>query len=294
MLNNEIEKLIQQFEQKLLIQRFAQASIRNYKSSIKRFLSSAAKKYKIPEDISAEIIERYILWIVSSKNASYSMQKNELSAITKSFNLVYGVNFNLKYLYPKRKVNSLPKYLSKEEIKKMIDNIQNIKHKCIIMLLYGSGLRLSEILNLRLQDIDSNDMIIHVSNSNGNKDRKIMLSEVLLENLRKYYKTHHPKDFLFEGPNGAKYSATSVQVIVKKAASTVGIKKQVSPHILRHSFATHLLESGTDIRFIQELLGHQSIKTTEIYTHITDVSKSKIKKTQSIFSFNISYQSYII
>lgn len=274
---DNIEKLIQRFEHKLIIQRYAPASIRNYKSSINRFFNLAAKKYKIPDDINAEIIEKYILWIVNSKNASQSMQKNELSALSKFFDLVFGIKFNLKHLYPKRQLNSLPKYLSKSEVKKMIDATKNIKHKCIIMLLYSSGLRLSELLKLRLYDIDSNDMIIHVSNSKGNKDRKIMLSKITLENLRNYYQIFKPKEFLFESPKGEQYSSKSVQVIVKKAANSVGIYKQVTPHILRHSFATHLIESGTDIRFVQELLGHQSIKTTQIYTHITDVSKSKIK-----------------
>src|SRR5574344_640459 len=125
--------------------------------------------------------------------------------------------------------------------------------------------------------VDSNDMIIHIRMAKGKKDRKVMLSEVLLIDLRLYFTKYRPERFLFEGQNKEQYSGKSVQNVVRQAAQKAGIKKHVTPHTLRHSFATHLLKNGTDIRFIQELLGHQSVKTTEIYTHIVDISKSSIK-----------------
>jgi site-specific recombinase XerD len=159
----------------------------------------------------------------------------------------------------------------------MIDLTTNQKHKCIIKLLYGCGLRLSELLNLKITDIDSGNMVVHIQNSKGNKDRVVMLSNQLLQDLREYFLVYKPKEYLIEGQGGGIYSEKSVQNVVKDAAKRAGIKKQVTPHVLRHSFATHLLENGTDIRYIQQLLGHSSIKTTEIYTHITDISKSKIK-----------------
>ena len=159
----------------------------------------------------------------------------------------------------------------------MLDTITNLKHLCIVKLLYGAGLRLSEVLNLQLEDIDSRNLLINIRNSKGRKDRSVMLSDRLLTDLRNYFKEYEPKEYLFEGQKNAKYSSTSVQNIVKNAAKRAGIKKTVTPHILRHSFATHLVENGTDIRYVQELLGHNSIKTTELYTHITDVGKSKIK-----------------
>jgi site-specific recombinase XerD len=136
---------------------------------------------------------------------------------------------------------------------------------------------LSELLNLKITDINSGNMVVHIRNSKGNKDRVVMLSNQLLEDLRKYFLEYNPKEYLIEGQGGGLYSEKSVQTVVKDAAVRAGIKKQVTPHMLRHSFATHLLENGTDIRYIQQLLGHSSIKTTEIYTHVTDVSKSKIK-----------------
>ena len=159
----------------------------------------------------------------------------------------------------------------------MIATTTNQKHVCVIKILYGCGLRLSELLHLKLHDIDSERMLIHIRSAKGNKDRVVMLSPGLLEDLRSYFKVYHPKVYLFEGQGGGMYSAKSVQNVVKMAATRASIQKQVTPHILRHSFATHLIENGTGIRYIQKLLGHSSIKTTEIYTHVTDAAKLKIK-----------------
>lgn len=138
-------------------------------------------------------------------------------------------------------------------------------------------MRVSEVLNLKITDIDSSQMRILIRGAKGNKDRSVMLSEQLLEDLRTYFKQYKPESYLFEGQHKAMYSAKSIQNIVKKAAKRAGIRKTATPHILRHSFATHLVENGTDVRYVQELLGHNSIKTTEIYTHITEAGKSKIK-----------------
>ena len=200
-----------------------------------------------------------------------------IASIDKFYSSVYNKKLNIKHLYPACKSFSLPIILTTDEVKKLIGEVYNIKHSCIVKLLYGSGLQLNELLYLKATDIDFKNLIIHIRKSKGNKDRVVMLSKALLEELRIYLKKHKPDDFLFEGQTGGIYSAKSVQMIVKNAASKAGIKKQVTPHTLRHSFATHLLESGTDIRFIQNLLGHKSIKTTEIYTHISKISKSKIK-----------------
>ena len=237
----------------------------------------AAKKFEHPNQLSEEEIEKYILWKIEKHKISSSYQRMIVASIDKFYNLVMNQNLQINHLYPSRKKDSLPKYITKAEVKKMLASITNIKHKCIIKLLYGCGLRLSELLNLKLSDIDSELMLVHVKDTKGNKDRVVMLSTTLLDDLRKYYKDHYPKYYLFEGQSGGKYSSKSVQNIVKIAATKGGISKPVTPHILRHSFATHLLENGTDIRYIQKLLGHNSVKTTEIYTHVTDVAKSKIK-----------------
>ncbi|MFK7953546.1 MAG: site-specific tyrosine recombinase/integron integrase [Ekhidna sp.] len=166
------------------------------------------------------------------------------------------------------KQEKLPRVISKEKVLKMISKTENIKHKCIISMLYSAGLRRSELLNLKISDIDSDRMMIRVDQGKGNKDRYTILSHALLKDLRAYYTVYKPKIYLFEGASGGKYSGTSVRHIVNRAAKSAGTAQKVTPHMLRHSFATHLLESGVDLRYIQTLLGHSSSKTTEIYTHV--------------------------
>src|SRR5690554_3808943 len=200
-----------------------------------------------------------------------------VASIEKFYNSVLNRSLEIKHLYPSQNKYTLPKYLPVAEVRKIVSSASNLKHACIIKLLYGCGLRLNELLHLKISDIDSERMLLHIRKSKGNKDRVVMLSPALLEDLRNYFKAYHPKVYLFEGQSGGMYSEKSVQTVVKTAATKAGIQKPVTPHILRHSFATHLLENGTDIRYIQQLLGHGSVKTTEIYTHITDVAKLKIK-----------------
>jgi len=171
----------------------------------------------------------------------------------------------------------LPKVLSIEEVKLLIKHTNNIKHKCIVSLLYSAGLRRSELLNLRVNDIDSKRMLIFIGSAKGNKDRYTLLSEATLTDLREYFKQWRPKEFLFEGIKGNKYSPTSVANIVNKAAIKAKIRKKVTPHMLRHSFATHLLENDTDLRYIQTLLGHSSSTTTEIYTQVAVKNIQNIK-----------------
>ena len=167
--------------------------------------------------------------------------------------------------------------ISKEEVLAIIDNTNNIKHKCIVSLLYSGGLRRGELINLKIVDIDIKRMLIRVEDAKGNKDRYTLLSLRVLKELRSYYKKWQPKVYLFEGPSGMKYSSRSIANIIINAAAKAGIRKNVTPHMLRHSFATHLLENGTDLRNIQALLGHSSLKTTEIYTHVAISSFNKIK-----------------
>lgn len=273
----KIDNLITAFEQKLKIERYSPNSIRNYSSTVRSFLKTASYKFSSPEQLSEKEIEKYIFWKIEKHRISFSHQRIIVASIDKFYRLIYNKSLSLQQLYPSRREKTLPNYISKQEIKRIIDSTENLKHRCIVKLLYGCGLRLSELLNLKITDINSENMTILIRNSKGNKDRMVMLSVSLLQDLRNYFTIFRPKKYLFEGHNGGLYSARSVQNLVKDAAKKAGIIKKVTPHVLRHSFATHLLENGTDIRYIQELLGHQSIKTTEIYTHITDISKSNIK-----------------
>lgn len=273
----DIDSLIQEFEKKLFLQRYSPNSVLNYKSVVKSFLKLAEKKFSHPNEMDEDVIEKYVYWKVNKHKISSSHQRLIVASLEKFYKSLYARELDIKHLYPSRKSSTLPNYLTMDEVKKMIASTQNSKHRCIIKILYGGGLRLSELLNLMLEDINSENMLILIRKAKGNKDRLVMLSQNLLEDLRIYYKEYKPKVYLFEGQKNGMYSEKSVQNVVKTAAQRAGIRKKVTPHTLRHSFATHLLESGTDIRYIQQLLGHKSIKTTEIYTHITDISKSSIK-----------------
>lgn len=175
----------------------------------------------------------------------------------------------------KRKPKTLPKVLSKEQIKKVINSTTNLKHRLIIKLLYSSGLRLQELINLKRSHIDLDRNVINVVQGKGKKDRVTLLSKELQLDLLKYYgSTNFSTEYVFEGWKG-KYSKKSVQKVLEKAGSS--IKTKLTPHMLRHSFATHLLESGVDIRFIQKLLGHADVKTTEVYTHVSNQSLAGIQ-----------------
>jgi site-specific recombinase XerD len=264
------------YQEKLKERRYSEASIIHYQNVIRHFLDVSASGIQHPEEITSETIDKYILWLIMNKRISFSYQRQVVVGIGRFYELVLGVKLPLKYLKPQLPENKLPRYLSKEEVRLMIDATENLKHKCILCLLYSGGLRLKELINLKVNNIDSKSQIIHIEQTKYSRDRVVMLSSILLRNLRLYYREYRPKVYLFEGQGGGKYSNRSVQQVVKLAAQRSHIKNEVSPHILRHSFATHLLENGTDIRFIKELLGHQSIRTTGIYNHVSKISQTKI------------------
>jgi site-specific recombinase XerD len=162
----------------------------------------------------------------------------------------------------------LPKVLSKEDITRIFVHVDNPKHLLMLKLCYGMGLRVSEIVNLKITNIDSKRMLVHIENAKGKKDRYVALPSSILDNLRKYYHTYRPKTYLFEGQYGGQYAIRSIQNVFKNAMEKAKINKTVGIHGLRHSYATHLMESGTDMTFIQKLLGHSNIKTTEIYAKV--------------------------
>ncbi len=215
--------------------------------------------------------------MVEERQVSSSYQNQSINAIKFYFEKVQGGPRKIYYIERPRKETVLPSVLSEQEIKKIFEKMSNLKHKTLLMTCYSGGLRISEVLNLKPEDIDSDRMLIHVKGGKGKKDRVTLLSKTLLEILRRYYKVYKPHDYLFTGQMGGKYSERSAQMVLKKAASKAGIIRKVTLHTLRHSFATHLLENGTDIRYIQSLLGHSSPKTTQIYTHITSKGIDQIK-----------------
>ena len=221
-------------------------------------------------------IQTFIHHLQAKHRISAVYQKQILASITKFYLLYYNRKLELSPLYPKRKTKPLPKYLTAPEVKRLLQQCTNLKHGCILKILYGCGLRVSEVIALKIADIDSSVMRLMVRAAKGKKDRVVPLPLQLLDNLRQYYTAYHPKKYLFEGQNGGKYSAKSIQSFIKKYALEAKIQKPVTPHMLRHSYATHQLENGINIRYVQELLGHNSIKTTELYTHVTKISKNNI------------------
>lgn len=229
-----------------------------------------------PENISENEIREY-LKILVQKGRSHSYINQSVNSIKFYYEAVMGMPNRFYTIERPRKQKQLPKVLSKQEIKDLIDCTNNIKHRCIVSLLYSAGLRRSELLNLKIEDIDGKRMLITVKGAKGNKDRMTVLSPTLLEELRTYFKEFRPQTYLFEGPKNKPYSASSVLKLIANAAKKAGIRKKVTPHMLRHSFATHLLEDGTDLRHIQLLLGHNSTKTTEIYTHVAETSFKGVK-----------------
>jgi site-specific recombinase XerD len=176
-----------------------------------------------------------------------------------------------------KKPATLPKMLSKHEVKKLFKQVSNQKHIIALQMCYGLGLRVSEVVKLKVNHIDSSRMVVRIVGAKGKKDRYVPLPKSILGPLREYYKMYRPKEYLLEGQYGGPYAITSVQQVFKRAMKNAGIKKDIGIHGLRHSYATHLLEAGADMRFIQELLGHNSIKTTQVYTKVTPRSLSKIQ-----------------
>ena len=259
---------------KLELKRYANSTVRTYVSFFEMFINHY--KEKELNTINESDIRAFLQKLIH-RNVSNSYLNQAINAIKFYYEVVLGMPNRFYEIERPRKESKLPTVISKEEILSIIENTNNIKHKCIVELLYGSGLRRSELLNLKPLDVDGKRMLIRVKGSKGNKDRHTLLSKTALEDLRSYFKEWRPKTYLFQGQNGGKYSGESVLKIVKMAALKSGIRQSITPHVLRHSFATHLLESGVDLRQIQVLLGHGSSKTTEIYTHVATNTFKNIK-----------------
>ncbi len=275
------EEIITLFLNRLQMQRYANNTIRSYRSYAIIFLDHM-NQYDNLEEIPIVEIEAFINEKVSKDNISMSYQRSLVGTVKKLFELVIDQKIELDYLYPKRSTKKLPNFFSQEEVKRILNATENLKHKAILTTIYSCGLRLSELLNLKISDVKSDSDILIITQSKGNKDRVVSLSEKLLELLREYYLEYKPKLYLFEGLHGDQYSERSVQLILKNAVKKAKINSNGSVHTLRHSYATHLIKRGIDVRIVQELLGHNNIKTTMIYTHVTDVDK---KTTPSPLDF---------
>lgn len=267
---------IEKFKQWMRSKRYSESTITTYSEALKSFLVFYREK-AVADIINDDVIvynNEYIL----KNNLSASYQNQTVNAIKLFFQTIRETKMLVDKIHRPKRAKSLPNVLSKEEVKLILNAHSNIKHKTMLSLIYSCGLRCGELLALKPVNIDSKRNIILLKNAKGKKDRIVPLSPLILEMLREYFKLYKPKTYLFEGQNiGMQYDARSLQLILKQALQKAGIIKPVTLHWLRHSYATHLLESGTDLRYIQELLGHNSSKTTEIYTHVSTKSIQQIK-----------------
>lgn len=263
-----------EYLQKLELKRYANNTIKTYVACFERFINHFRELEVTTLD---EHHIREYLSVLHKKELSNSYINQSVNAIKFYYEVVHNMPNRFYDIERPRSEHKLPKVISKEEVLAIINHTNNIKHRCILEILYSAGLRRGELINLKITDIDSKRMLIRIEGAKGNKDRYTLLSQRVLENLRAYFVKWRPKVYLFESPEGGQYSAKSVANILIVAAKKAKINKPVTPHMLRHSFATHLLENGTDLRSIQALLGHSSLKTTEIYTHVAANTFNKIK-----------------
>lgn len=261
--------------QKLTLKKYSPNTIKTYMHMFKQFL---AYINPIPlHKITTTHITYYHNALVTKHNVSSSYQNQSINAIKFYIEKVLNLpKISYDFCRPK-KAKTLPKVLSMKEVSLILDVTNNIKHKTILSVIYGAGLRISECISLKIEDIDSSNMRIWVRNAKGNKDRITLLSPNLLQQLRAYYKLYRPKQWLFEGPKGKQYSVSSIRQVFNRSKKKAGIIIPATVHSLRHSFATHLLDNGTNLRYIQKLLGHNSSKTTEIYTHVSTTNLINIE-----------------
>ncbi len=264
------------FYREMRLRKRSEKTIECYKKHINVFLHYFSGK-DIGE-LEADEIREYIYKLKENKQFSYQYQNQFINAIKRYYEFVYNREITSIELPRPRRTRQLPKVINKEDIIKMINTSHNLKHKLILSLLYGCGLRRKELIELKIEDVDlqSRTLLVH---GKGDKYRMLPLGNNLVELLKEYIKSYLPKKYVFNGQNGDLYSEKSVGSIVKLHAQKAGIKNRITPHTLRHCFATHHLENGVDLRVVQILLGHQSSKTTEIYTH---VSRRDLKKIHNL------------
>jgi site-specific recombinase XerD len=252
-------------------------TIQNYYIAFFNFIFYCNQLKTDIEEVSPNQVNDIVLKIASHNCHSTSTTHMMINAVLYYYKNVLSKPEYKSQIHRPQKEKNLPKVMAKEEIEKLLNTCSNIKHKAMLSLLYACGLRAGEIINLKVHEIDSKRMIITISKGKGYKDRTVMLPEKLLLMLKQYYSCYKPKTFLFEGQYGDQYTVSSLRQVLNEACKKAGFNRKATLHWLRHSFATHLLEAGTDIRYIQQLLGHSSTKTTEIYTYVSTKHISQIK-----------------
>lgn len=264
-----------EYKMLLLRKRYSENTIKVYTSYFKEFINYFRD---VPvNELEDEHVRAYQDYLVNVRKISISTQNQAINSIKFYFEKVLKRDKATYYIERPRKSRALPKVLSEQQLIALINATDNLKHKCIISVIYSAGLRIGELINLRKQDVLYDKNLIFVRGGKGRKDRTTILAQKTAEILNAYLDTYKPNYWLFEGPGRHPYSRTSINSFLKVYAKKAGIGQNISSHMLRHSFATHLLEQGVDLRYIQTILGHHSSKTTEVYTHVSNKSLAKIK-----------------
>ncbi|MBL7844884.1 MAG: tyrosine-type recombinase/integrase [Cyclobacteriaceae bacterium] len=268
------KEALEQMRKKLKLKNYSPSTIKTYTEQFKLFLQFFPESH--PQELDEDEILHYMMHLIENKKLSVSAQNQAINAIKFYYEKMLKQDRKVYDLERPLKEKKLPEVLSQEEVMAIFEATGNLKHRTMLMILYASGLRRSELLNLRIGDVDFHRNIVLVRGGKGRKDRHSVMAQSLMPLVEQYLAEYKPKFWLFEGVTGEQYSAGSLQQVLKRAVYKAGIRKNVRLHMLRHSFATHLLESGTSTRYIQVLLGHDSPKTTEIYAQVTRFGLDKV------------------
>lgn len=260
----------ERYRKELEFKRYRPKSIDNYVSCLISFLNHF-KDRKDHEHINEKDIKQFL-----GQFKQHNTQRAYHSAIKCFYRYVCRQPNKFKYIEYCKRSRRLPIVLSPQEMQSIIFAADNLKHKTILCFMYSTGCRVSEVINLKISDIDSKRMVINIIDAKGGKDRIVTLDPTMLQLFRKYYTEYQPKEYMFNGQFDLKYSARSIAQFLQKYADKAGINKRVHPHLIRHTSATHMLESGMDMTIIQKILGHESIKTTQIYGHVSNTLISRI------------------
>jgi len=262
----EIPKYLTLYRKELELKIYSENTMKNYISQVDLFLRGHNHLFTEPSKINEAAIKTWLLQFKTRNSMCHS-----ISALKLFYKMVIKQHMKFRYIEYPRSEKKLPKIIEKEFLLGQLEKISNSKHKALLTMTYSTGMRVSEVINLLISDIDSKRMIIFIRNSKGNKDRIVPLSQKVLDLLRIYFIEYQPKQYLFNGQFDLLYSSTSCNQLVKKY-----IGKEYHMHLLRHSNATALLEAGTDLRYIQQHLGHANVKTTEVYCHVSTAMLSKL------------------
>ena len=289
-LNESQRHLLNGFYKFLKGKRYSDSTVHTYSTFVADFISFQSSKAL--EELTNRDVEVFIEEVFIARNYSISTQRQFISALKLFVVFCPSTKINDLQLERPRKSKKLPSVLSQEEVLRLIQSTPNLKHRAILALLYSCGLRISELIGLRLQDFNVERKQLVVRQGKGRKDRYVSMADSFIPLLTNYYQTYKPRVYFVEGQGGSIYSAESVRHFLRRSCKRAGISKTVTPHTLRHSYATHLLENGVDIRYIQSLLGHAKPETTMIYTHVTrkdlmaipnplDAAVQKLKETEN-------------